>query len=142
MAEKYWQTEISSKMTDEQWESLCDGCARCCLLKLEDKDNNELHYTSVACSLLELDTCSCSDYANRTTRQPDCVKLTKYNIDKLYWMPKTCAYRRLAEGKPLNDWHPLISKSQNTVHDAGVSIRSFAVLEQGDENLEDYIIEL
>lgn len=142
MAKKYWEVKSLSEMTSKEWEDLCDGCARCCLLKLEDEDTGELHYTSVSCSLLNLKTCRCSDYSNRTILQPDCVKLTQDNISKLSWMPKSCAYRRVAEGKPLNDWHPLVSRTKTSVHNAGLSIRSFAMLEEGGEDLEDYIIEM
>ena len=119
---------------------LCDGCARCCLQKLEDEESGEVHYTAIACHLLDLERCRCSDYPNRNQNVPNCVHLTAERIADFHWLPTTCSYRLLYEGKGLPAWHPLVSGSAESVHLAGVSIRSFAMLECGDEDLEDYLL--
>lgn len=118
----FWETKSLSQMTKAEWESLCDGCGKCCLSKLIDDDTDAIIYTSVACRLFDADTCRCSDYANRQQKVSDCVQLTPDNVGEIPWLPKTCAYRLLAEGKPLYDWHPLISGDPMSVHDAGVSV--------------------
>ena len=120
---RFWESKSLAEMNREEWESLCDGCAKCCLLKLEDEDSGEIFYTSVACHLLDLDTCRCRDYKNRHKKVPDCLWLTRQHLDELKWLPVTCAYRLLHEGKPLFDWHPLVSGSTETVFEAGIAIR-------------------
>ena len=100
MTEPFWKTKTLSEMTDAEWESLCDGCGRCCLVKLEDEDTGKIHFTDLACKLLSLKSCRCSDYAHRTKRVSDCVRLTPQNVGKLNWLPDSCAYRRLARGQP------------------------------------------
>ncbi|PCJ69196.1 MAG: hypothetical protein COA62_11220 [Rhodobiaceae bacterium] len=130
MEEKpFWQTKSLSEMTRPEWESLCDGCAKCCLIKLEDEDTGDLEYTDIACNLLDCENCSCTDYPNRATKVPDCVELTPKNVHQLTWMPSTCAYRLLAEGKDLPWWHPLVSGEEESVHLAGVSVRGRVLLE-------------
>lgn len=137
----FWEAVALEDMNSEQWESLCDGCAKCCLLKLEDEDTLELAYTDVACRLLDLGTCRCTHYAERSRLVPDCVSVTPEIIPKLNWMPKTCAYRLLSEKKPLPWWHPLVSGDPETVHRAGISVRNRAVSERWAGDLEDHIVD-
>lgn len=140
----FWEYKSLDEMNDSEWESLCDHCARCCLLKLEDIDSGNVFYTNISCKLLNMDKCQCTQYSERTVLVPDCVKLTPNEIDDLHWMPSTCAYRLLSEGKPLPSWHPLISGTQDSVSEAGISISSYATNEQeiDDDDLQDYIIDL
>jgi uncharacterized cysteine cluster protein YcgN (CxxCxxCC family) len=119
----FWQVKQLHEMTPQEWESLCDGCGRCCLVKLEDEDTGIIYTTDVSCRLLDCSTCSCTDYANRHQLVDDCIKLDPDNVDELGWLPATCAYRLVWEGKPLEDWHPLVSGSSETVHEAGISVR-------------------
>jgi uncharacterized cysteine cluster protein YcgN (CxxCxxCC family) len=124
LAEKYWQNKGLDEMNPQEWEGLCDGCARCCLVKLEDEDTGKIEYTDVGCTLLEGGTCQCRDYPNRTDRVPDCVQLTPQTVRSLNWLPVTCAYRLVADGKDLPDWHPLVSGDPESVHRAGISVRN------------------
>nr|WP_199899243.1 YcgN family cysteine cluster protein [Sneathiella glossodoripedis] len=137
----FWETTPLDEMTLEQWESLCDGCAKCCLLKLEDEDTGEIAYTDVACRQLDIGNCRCANYEQRAILVPDCVTMTPKIVPQLGWMPKTCAYRRLSEGKPLPWWHPLVSGSSETVHEAGISARGRVVSERKAGDLEDHIVD-
>jgi uncharacterized cysteine cluster protein YcgN (CxxCxxCC family) len=133
----FWATKTLAQMTREEWESLCDGSGLCCLVRFEDEDTGEVIPTRVHCQLFDPVRCTCSDYANRREHVPDCIKLTPWNIEALAWMPKSCAYRRLHEGRPLAAWHPLISGDRETVHAAGVSVRGQTVSERALREPED-----
>lgn len=140
---EFWKTRPLDELTTEQWESLCDGCGQCCLVKLEDADSGEVFYTDVVCHLLDQDACRCGDYQQRCTLVPDCVKLTPDNLEDLSWMPSDCAYRRLADGRELAWWHPLVSGSSATVHESGASVRGKVVCETevGIDKLEGHIVD-
>jgi uncharacterized protein len=119
----FWKTKSLEQMSESEWESLCDGCGRCCLVKLEDEETGDIHFTDVGCTLLVEQTCRCRDYDNRQERVSDCVRLTPAAVRSLPWLPKSCAYRLVAEGKDLAWWHPLVSGDSDTVHEAGISVR-------------------
>jgi uncharacterized cysteine cluster protein YcgN (CxxCxxCC family) len=119
----FWKQKSLEAMTFAEWESLCDGCARCCLVKLEDEDTGKIHFTDIGCTLLDAKACRCRDYPRRSRRVPDCVTLTPETVRTLTWLPVTCAYRLVAEGKDLPEWHPLVSGTKESVHEAGVSVR-------------------
>jgi uncharacterized protein len=137
---KYWQEKSLDEMSRREWEGLCDGCARCCLVKLEDEDTQEIHYTDVGCTLLDGATCQCRDYTNRQKKVADCVRLTPETVRDLNWLPSTCAYRLLSEGKDLPDWHPLVSGDPESVHSAGVSVRK-RISASEDDLTPDQIVE-
>lgn len=125
---EFWKRKKLDEMSAAEWEALCDGCGRCCLHKLEDVDTGQLVHTRVACQLLDLDSCRCSDYSNRTERVPDCIVLDSTR-STFHWLPASCAYRRLDEGRELEPWHPLVSGDPQSVHKAGISVREFAMPE-------------
>ena len=124
-----------------EWESLCDGCGKCCLHKLEDEDTGDIHPTNVACKLLDRRNGLCRDYAHRRRFVPDCVRLTPAKLDALDWLPSTCAYRLVRDGAPLPDWHYLVSGSRETVHEAGQSVRGWTVSEEDANELEYHIVD-
>ena len=139
----FWLTKSLEQMTKAEWESLCDGCGRCCLNKLEDIDSGATHFTDVGCRLLDTHACRCTDYAHRQARVPDCVRLTARNVRRIVWLPPTCAYRLLAEGRELYWWHPLVSGDAETVHLAGVSVRGRVSLSEKqvpDAKLPEHIV--
>ena len=141
----FWEVKTLAEMNREEWESLCDGCGRCCLHKLEDEDTGDIYITRVACKLLDLKTCRCTNYTNRIHLVPDCLELHAVSFKDYQWLPKTCAYRLLNDGEKLPAWHPLISKRENSVKKAGISVGDFAISETKIENmedLEDYVLEL
>ena len=139
----YWKTKKLTEMSREEWEGLCDGCARCCLIKLEDEETDEIHLTRLTCKLLTVKTCRCSKYSERFKLMSDCIEITPEKIGAIKWLPYTCGYRVVAEGRDLAWWHPLISGDPQTVHQAGISVASFAMSEARvkEENYARYIIE-
>lgn len=140
--EPFWRRKSLAEMTREEWESLCDGCGKCCLIKVEYEETGEVHPTSVACKLLDEKTCRCSDYPNRQKRVPDCIVLTASMVGNLSWLPSTCAYRLIAEGEDLHWWHPLVSGDPDTVHEAGISVRHRTIPEdEAGDDLERYIVD-
>lgn len=137
-----WWHKPLAELDATQWEALCDGCAKCCLHKLEDEDSGEVFYTRIRCRYLDEQHCRCSDYDNRSVLVPECIRLDRDNVSSLDWLPSTCAYRLRAEGRPLPDWHYLVSGSRETVHEAGVSIRGRAVSDEfvHPDGFEEHII--
>lgn len=143
MTDPFWKTTPLHKMDRDQWESLCDGCGKCCLLKLEDEDTGDIAYTRIHCKLFNSDTCQCSDYANRKSIVEDCVKLTPAGLEEINWMPESCAYRRIRDGKNLPDWHHLVCGDRERIHAEGQSIKGRTVSEETvfDEDQIDWIID-
>ena len=139
----FWERKSLNEMTSAEWESLCDGCGRCCLNKLEDWDTGQIVLTRVACRLLDGTTCRCTDYARRFERVPECIDLTPDRVDELGWLPATCAYRLLGEGGTLPDWHPLRTGDPDSVHRAGISVRHATISEDeiAIDDWEDHVID-
>lgn len=138
-ANRFWEKPLTA-LNREEWEALCDGCGQCCMHKVEDEDTGEIFATNIACRLLDLTTCQCSDYRRRKYFVPDCIQLTRRNVDSFEWLPETCAYKRRAENRPLPDWHYLISGDRDAVHVAGASVRGKAIAEAKAGAIEDHII--
>jgi uncharacterized cysteine cluster protein YcgN (CxxCxxCC family) len=139
-AAPFWKTKTLAAMSRAEWESLCDGCGRCCLHKLRDAETDELAWTEVACRLLDTHSCQCSDYDHRKAFVPDCVKLTARKVAAIDWLPPSCAYRLVAEGRDLYWWHPLVSGRADTVHEAGVSVRDRVMTERNAGPLEGHVV--
>jgi uncharacterized cysteine cluster protein YcgN (CxxCxxCC family) len=137
----FWKNKKLAEMTTEEWESLCDNCGKCCLHKLEDEDTGKIVFTNVACKLINLNTCRCTRYSERTRLVAECLDLKQFDFAQYNWLPSTCAYRLLNDGKELPAWHPLLSGSTASVKRAGVSISSYAIKKSAAMNLEDHIIE-
>jgi uncharacterized cysteine cluster protein YcgN (CxxCxxCC family) len=141
-AQVFWHTKKLHEMSASEWESLCDGCGKCCLHKLEDEDTGDVYYTRIACRFLDHSECRCQEYSQRQALVPDCVVLTPATVGDTFWLPETCAYRLIDAGLPLFDWHPLVSGDPQSVHQAGMSVAG-KVLAEGsvaEEDYEDYIL--
>lgn len=138
--DKFWEKPLET-LDRAQWEALCDGCGKCCLLKAEDEDDGEIYMTNIACKLLDLKTAQCSDYRHRRIHVPDCIRLTKGRLEKFDWLPESCAYKLRGHGKPLPDWHYLISGSRDTIHETGNSIRGKVITEVEAGPLEQHILD-
>ena len=143
MSKPFWESKQLAEMTDEEWESLCDGCGKCCLFKFQDEDSSEMFFTHVACRLFDANTCRCSSYESRFKHVPECADIRKFTKREFQWLPERCAYRLLFEGKKLKPWHPLIFGNPNSVHNAEISMQN-RVINEADadlDNLEAYIDE-
>ena len=138
---EYWKTKSLNELNSEEWEALCDGCAKCCLNRFEDADTREIHFTNVCCRYLDMEQCLCTDYPNRSINVPECVSVTQQVLKDPYWLPQTCAYRLLAEKKPLPDWHPLVSGTKTSVAASGNSICGKAISELVADDLEHHLID-
>jgi uncharacterized cysteine cluster protein YcgN (CxxCxxCC family) len=139
----FWKTKSLAEMTPTEWESLCDGCAQCCIIKFEDEDTGHIYHTNVVCELLDIYHCVCTRYPERSVLVPTCLTLNANLVKELKWMPETCAYRLLAEGKNLPDWHPLASGNAESVHKAGASVRAKVISAKDidEEDLPDYVVD-
>lgn len=141
----FWKTKTLETLSHEEWELLCDGCGKCCLSKLEDEDTGDIYWTTVGCRLFDAQACRCSDYDNRLAKVPDCVGLTPQNVRAIVWLPSTCAYRLVAEGRDLYWWHHLVSGSRDIVHEAGISVRGRITANETElaepEDYFDHIVE-
>lgn len=139
----FWQSKSLAEMDEEEWESLCDGCGKCCLVKLQDEDTDELVFTSMACQQLDINACRCKVYEKRFEHVPDCLDLARENVAELHWLPSTCAYRLVQEGSDLPSWHHLKTGDKQDVHKTYCSVRHLAVSESqvNEEDWDLYIIE-
>lgn len=138
--DRFWEKPLEA-LDRAEWEALCDGCGKCCLHKVEDDISGEIHPTNVACRLLDRHSCRCSSYRTRRAFVPDCVRLTAANVERYQWLPSTCAYRLRAEGKPLPDWHPLLTGDPESVHRAGMSVRGWTVSEDEAGDLDHHLVD-
>lgn len=140
MSDRFWETKPLNELSKEEWESLCDGCAKCCLFQFEDEDTGHLLQTDVVCGLLDLEQCRCTDYENRSVRVPDCIQITPENILTLNWMPESCTYKQLAMGNGIPDWHPLLTKEADSTISSGNSVQGRAVSANDVDDIESRII--
>ncbi len=136
----FWETKTLAEMSSEEWESLCDGCGKCCLNKIIDDDTEELFYTNTTCKLLNIKQCNCNQYEQRLSLVPECTVISLENLPKLDWLPDSCAYRRLYLGKHLPSWHPLLTGSKNQMHKKGMSVRGKSVCETKIRDIENHIV--
>lgn len=139
LAERFWEIKSLEEMNAAEWEALCDRCGRCCLVKLEDEDSGEIVHTDVGCKLFDAGTCGCGDYARRQRKVSDCIRLTPAQVRSLRWLPGSCAYKLVADGRPLADWHPLVSGSSESVHEAGISVRNRLGGTERTVKVRDYV---
>jgi uncharacterized cysteine cluster protein YcgN (CxxCxxCC family) len=139
----FWKNKTLAEMSLEEWEALCDGCGICCLFKVEDEDSGEVRLTNVACRFLDLDTCICQLYDQRMSAMPTCIKLSPSKVQNLTWLPDTCTYHLIMNGKPLPEWHPLVSGDPRSIHHAGISVLGKVIRESSANmnKLEEYVIE-
>lgn len=141
----FWQRKQLHEMTHEEWESLCDGCALCCLHKIEDEDTEEVFYTTVVCHLLDEDTCQCTRYEERTKLVPSCVQLRPEDVSEFHWLPPSCAYRLIHEGEPLPEHHPLVSGHKGSLIESGMSVLNVYEIKDDeidhDEELVEFVME-
>ncbi|MBT8430790.1 MAG: YcgN family cysteine cluster protein [Gammaproteobacteria bacterium] len=137
----FWKQNKLSEMSEEEWESLCDGCAKCCLYRLEDEDTRDVYFTNVHCRLLDTPTGRCTDYLNRSARVPDCVTITPAVLEDPYWLPRPCAYRLISEGHDLPAWHPLITGDPQTVVRAGHRVCDRTICEDEADELESHLVD-
>ena len=128
--DQFWMTKELDQLNQNEWESICDGCGNCCMVKIQNEETGQIETTTVSCKFLDIKTCRCMIYDERLLSKSDCIKLSPENIKKYTWLPETCAYRRLSEGKSLDWWHPLISGDHKAIHQEGISVRDRAVSEQ------------
>lgn len=143
MSEPFWRTKTLEQMSSDEWESLCDGCALCCLQKVEDEDTEEVFYTTVVCHLLDTSNCRCTQYERRSELVPNCVKLRPQDVSEFHWLPSSCAYRLVSEGKNLPEWHPLVSGDSRSVIDSDSSVLSYYEVKDNEikeEDLIDYVV--
>ncbi|MGC6400107.1 YcgN family cysteine cluster protein [Sphingomonas sp. FW199] len=139
--DRFWEDRPLDQLDRAQWEALCDGCGKCCLHKLEDEDSGVLYATNVACKLLDRKQGQCTDYRNRRAYVPECVRLSAANVDRIEWLPRTCAYRLRAAGEPLPEWHYLVCGDREAVHRAGESTRGWTVSEMDVGDLEHHLVD-
>ena len=139
---KFWETKSLQELNPQEWEALCDGCAKCCLQKLEDEDSGEVFYTDLACRLLDSHSGRCKNYPERFKQVPDCMKVSLEDLEEFHWLPYSCAYRTLAEGRKLQSWHPLLSGNPESIHEAGISVRGKVISEDSVpmEDWEEHIV--
>ena len=140
---EFWEEKTLAEMSQSEWESLCDGCARCCMIKIEDEEDGAVYHTGLVCHLLDVEACRCTRYPERHDIVRDCIEFTVDLAGQLKWLPKSCAYRRLAEGRSLADWHPLVSGDPESVHSAGISVRDRVIPVQHvhEDELPDHIVD-
>ena len=138
---KFWKYKTLKQMTDQEWESLCDGCGKCCLHKLEDIDTREISISNVSFMYLDQNTCACTDYKNRQKNVSDCIKLSTENIEELSWLPHTCSYRLVFNNDDLPVWHHLITGDKNTIHEEGMSVKNYSVNEKDIKDVNEYILD-
>jgi len=140
-SDPFWKKKSLTEMTTQEWESLCDGCAKCCLYRLEDEDTHEVYFTNVHCRLLDTENGRCTDYDNRSNRVPDCITITPAVLEDPYWLPQTCAYRLIAEGHDLPAWHPLLTGDTQTVVHAGHRVCNRTICEDDADELENHLVD-